>query len=77
MDDTLEGVGLDYGDTLRSKTHPEWGLMFPRSLVDGVIRGEWINTHGPRKDRPDGLDLDDMECVARNRCREVEPYSDF
>lgn len=73
---SLEAHGLGLGDQLISKSRQDWGILFPRSVVNGVVLGEWVNSNGIPSDRPDGLPLEDVAILSRNDAT-VEPYSDF
>ncbi|MFS8368241.1 hypothetical protein ACJRO0_12200 [Acetobacter oryzifermentans] len=76
MSEALEQIGLDYGDNIRSQTHPEWGILFVHDYADGLLTGGWLNTHGIPEDRPKGIAIDDMEYLSRS-VGPVERYSDF
>ncbi|AOW47131.1 hypothetical protein A4S02_10555 [Acetobacter ascendens] len=76
MSDQLEQIGLDYGDNVRSKTHPEWGILFVHDYEGGLLTGNWISTHGVPEDRPKGIALDDMEYLS-SPVGPVQRYSDF
>lgn len=73
---SLEAHGLSLGDQLISKSRKDWGILFPRSVVNDVVLGGWVDTNGIPSDRPDGLPLEDVAILSRNDAT-VEPYSDF
>ena len=73
---SLEAHGLDLGDQLISKSRKDWGILFPRSVVNDVVLGEWVNTNGTPSDRPNGLPLEDVAILSRNQAT-VAPYSAF
>lgn len=72
----LERYGLSFGDYITSKARQDWGILFPKTVVDDVIFGEWINTNGIPIDRPEGILLSDA-VIHKGQVSSIEPYSDF
>lgn len=73
---SLDAHGLSFGDQLISKSRQDWGILFPRSVVNNVVLGEWVNTNGTPPDRPNGIPLEDVVILTKDNTI-VEPYSDF